>query len=193
MAKKDPRVDAYIAKAAPFARPILKHLRRVVHTGCPGVEETIKWSFPHFDYHGIMCSMAAFQQHCAFGFWKGSLIFDSRKEKEAMGHFGRITSRQDLPPEKKLIAYVRKAAELNAAGIKSPASSKPRERREVIIPDDLHLALRNNAKARKTFEGFSPSNKSEYTKWITGAKREATRNQRLETAIRWMAEGKVRD
>jgi uncharacterized protein YdeI (YjbR/CyaY-like superfamily) len=137
--------------------------------------------------------MASFQRHCAFGFWKGSLIFDSRKEKEAMGHFGRITSVDDLPPERKLIAYVRKAAELNAAGVKSPAASKPRERKEVIIPDDLQLALGNNAKARKTFEGFSPSNKIEYTKWITGAKREATRNQRLETAIRWLAEGKVRD
>jgi hypothetical protein len=31
MAKKDPRVDAYINKAAKLARPILKRLRKVVH------------------------------------------------------------------------------------------------------------------------------------------------------------------
>src|SRR6266478_219735 len=74
MAKKDPRVDAYIKRAAPFARPILKHLRKIVHVGCPDVEETIKWQSPFFERKGIICFMAAFKQHCVFGFWKGSLI-----------------------------------------------------------------------------------------------------------------------
>jgi hypothetical protein len=102
MAKRDPRVDDYIEKPAEFARPILKHLRRVVHLGCPQVQETIKWSFPHFDHKGIMCGMAAFKQHCAFGFWKGKLIFESGEhaKREAMGHLGRINSLSDLPPEK---------------------------------------------------------------------------------------------
>ncbi len=90
MASKDPRIDAYIAKSADFAQPILKHLRKVVHAGCPKVEETLKWSMPHFDYKGVMCGMAAFKAHCVFGFWKESLIFDSGKapEKTAMRSFG---------------------------------------------------------------------------------------------------------
>jgi hypothetical protein len=74
MGKNDPRIDDYIAKSQDFARPILEHLRDLVHKACPEVEETMKWSFPHFDYKGMMCSMAAFKQHCAFGFWKASLI-----------------------------------------------------------------------------------------------------------------------
>src|SRR5437867_12877524 len=98
MGKRDPRVDAYIDKSAPIAKPILKHLRKIVHAGCPDVEETIKWQFPHFDYKGILCGMAAFKNHCALGFWKGSLIFGNKKtEEEAMGQFGRITSLADLP------------------------------------------------------------------------------------------------
>src|SRR5438874_12456988 len=118
MATKDPRIDAYIAKSADFAKPILKHLRKVVHTGCPQVEETIKWSMPHFDYKGMMCGMAAFKEHCAFGFWKADLIFDrdSEAEKSGMGSFGCIKSLNDLPNEKTLIGYVKKAAALNEAG-----------------------------------------------------------------------------
>ena len=134
MARKDPRIDAYIAKAAPFAQPILKHLRKLVHAGCPEVEETMKWSMPHFDYKGPLCGMAAFKQHCSFGFWKSSLVLGSAaSEKDGMGHFGRIGSEKDLPNEKKLIAYVRKAAAFNDAGIKTPRS-KPRTKADASCP-----------------------------------------------------------
>src|SRR3954462_11574713 len=117
MPTKDPRVDAYVERAAPFARPILRHLRKVVHRGCPNVEETIKWSFPHFDYKGVMCGMAAFKGHCTFGFWKSKLVVRDRRSDEGMGQFGRITSLKDLPSEKTLVGYVRKAAELNDKGV----------------------------------------------------------------------------
>lgn len=121
MSKKDPRVDAYIAKSGDFARPILRQLRKTVHDGCPQVEETLKWGFPHFMYKGILCSMAAFKRHCTFGFWKGRLIVDSRKpgataHEPAMGQFGRITAISDLPGEKTLLRFVRKAATLNEEG-----------------------------------------------------------------------------
>src|SRR5437016_14110104 len=111
MARRDPRVDAYIRRAAPFAQPILKQLRKMVHTGCPDVEETIRWNSPFFDHKGPICFMAGFKQHCVFGFWKGSLLF-GKKNKGAMGHFGRIASMDDLPDERELIGNVRKAAEL---------------------------------------------------------------------------------
>jgi uncharacterized protein YdhG (YjbR/CyaY superfamily) len=69
MKNTDPRVDAYIAKAAPFARPILRHLRKLVHEGSPEAEETMKWSMPAFVHRGkILCGMAAFKEHCTFGF-----------------------------------------------------------------------------------------------------------------------------
>ena len=103
MGTKDKRIDAYIAKAAPFARPILTYLRAVVHAACPDVEETIKWSMPAFDYNGPFCSMAAFKQHATFGFWKGALIVDpkTRKPDEAMGDLGRITRVADLPGKRR--------------------------------------------------------------------------------------------
>jgi uncharacterized protein YdeI (YjbR/CyaY-like superfamily) len=194
MDSKDPRIDAYIANSADFAKPILTHLRKIIHAGCRDVEETLKWSRPHFDYKGVMCGMAAFKQHCVFGFWKESLIFDSGKsaEKTAMGSFGCITSLADLPSEKTLIQYVKKAAALNEAGIKAPGRTKPKKREPLEVPDYFSVALKKNAKARKTFENFPPSKRREYLEWVTEAKREETRRERLATSIKWLAEGKAR-
>jgi uncharacterized protein YdeI (YjbR/CyaY-like superfamily) len=195
MEKRDPRVDDYIEKSVEFARPILKHLRRVVHLGCPQVEETIKWRFPHFDYKGIMCGMAAFKHHCAFGFWKAELIFagDKRAKNEAMGHFGRITSLADLPAEKILIGYVQKAAELNEAGVKSLVRAKPTKKPPITIPRYFAATLKENPKARKTFENLSPSHQREYLEWLSETKRDQTREQRIKTSMSWLAEGKPRN
>ena len=194
MATKDSRIDAYIAKSADFAKPILKRLRKVVHAGCPGVEETMKWSMPHFDYKGVMCGMAAFKQHCVFGFWKEALIFDrdTAAEKPAMGSFGCIRSLADLPDQKTLIQYVKKAAALNDAGIKAPGRTQPKKRAPLEVPDYFSAALKKNAKARKTFENFPPSKRREYLEWVTEAKREETRRERLATSIKWLADGKPR-
>lgn len=196
MGKKDPRVDSYIAKSADFAKPILNHLRKLVHAGCPEVEETLKWGAPHFMYKGILCGMASFKNHCAFGFWNKALrlsIKNDRNPEEAMGQFGRITGISDLPNEKIFIGYVKEAMKLNDAGVKVPAKSKPKERKELIIPAYFMSALKKNKKALATFENFSYSNKKEYVEWITEAKSEETRKKRLETAIEWMSEGRVRN
>lgn len=194
MGTRDPRVDAYIAKAADFARPILMHLREVVHEGCPDVEETMKWSFPHFQYKGLLCSMASFKQHAAFGFWRGSPVMGEGKAAEvAMGHFGRITSVKDLPPRKTLLGYVKKAAALNEVVVKPAPKPKRAAKAPVAVPADLVAALRKKAKARRTFEGFSPSHRREYVEWIVGAKRTETRARRIATAAAWMAEGKTQN
>jgi len=196
MAKKDPRVDAFIAKSADFAKPVLIHLRELVHKTCPDVEETMKWSFPHFDYKGIMCSMSAYKQHCAFGFWKASLMKDAKKlldnRKEGMGSFGRITSMKDLPSDKIIISYIKEAMELNDAEIKVK-KLKPTAKKELVIPKYFIEAVKKNKKAFATFENFSDSNKREYVDWITEAKTEETRTKRLDQAIEWMAEGKIRN
>jgi len=197
MGTKDKRVDAYIDGAAEFAKPILTHLRKLVHEACPGVEETMKWSFPHFDYQGVMCSMAAFKSHCAFNFWKASLMqdYDSRMQAvgdTAMGNFGRITKVSDLPPKKTLVAYIREAARLNEEGVKV-ASGRKKSRKELEIPEYFLKAVKKNKQAWTTFEGFSYTNKREYVEWVTGAKTDETRDERLKTAVAWMAEGKVRN
>jgi hypothetical protein len=143
----------------------------------------------------IMLGMAAFKEHCSIGFWKGELILGKRAGSgNGMGHFGKITSRKDLPSDKRVIEYVRKAAVLNKQGIKKPANFKPRSARpELTVPEYLRAALRKNKKAAATFEGFSYTNKKEYVSWLTEAKREETRSQRLQTTIAWLAEGKVRN
>jgi uncharacterized protein YdeI (YjbR/CyaY-like superfamily) len=193
MGKRDPRVDAYIAKSAPFAQPILKHLREIVHGACPDVEETIKWSMPFFDYRGSLCHFAAFKQHCALGFWKGKLLFGGDPlSEDAMGQFGRITSIKDLPPKKVLAAYVKAAAKLNESGVKV-AKAKTATKAAPKAPEDLLAALKKNKKALATYEAFSPSCKRESVDWITEAKRAETRAKRLVDAVAWMAEGKQRN
>lgn len=190
----NPKIDAYIEKSADFAKPILSHLRTIVHQACPDVEESMKWSFPNFLYKGILCNMAAFKAHCAFGFWKSSLIVKNNgKAEKAMGQFGRITNVADLPSKKVLVALIAEAMRLNDEGVPSPTRSKPRMKKEVVVPDDLSASLAKNRKARATFEKFSPGHKREYVEWITEAKTEATRAKRLTTTLEWLAEGKPRN
>ena len=194
MPTPDPRVDAYIAHAANFAKPILLHIRKLVHAACPQVAETMKWSFPHFDCKGTLCSMAAFKQHCALGFWKGELIFGQTAAAQAtMGHFGRLTSLADLPGDKLLIGYIKKAVKLNEAGVKKPAPTKSSSKRELVVPDYFMAALKKNKQALTAFENFSYSHRKEYVEWIVEAKREETRVKRLATALEWLAEGKARN
>jgi uncharacterized protein YdeI (YjbR/CyaY-like superfamily) len=193
MGKPDPRIDAYIAESADFAKPILKHLRDVVHAACPDVEETLKWSAPHFNYKGeMMCGMAAFKQHCAVGFWKGSLVVGKAADtnKEAAGQLGRITQVSDLPSKKVLTGYIRKAMKLNDAGVKAPRMKGP-AKKPLPTPPDLTRALKVNKAAQEGFDSFSPSARREYVEWLLEAKTEATRTRRLETAIEWMSEGKT--
>jgi len=192
MGKRNPRVDAYIEKSADFARPVLTRIRDVVHAACPEVEEKMKWSFPHFDYKGMMCSMAAFKAHCTLGFWKAELVLGDEAREGGMGQFGRITSVRDLPSKKVLTGYVKQAMALNDAGVK-PARvtrAKKGKKPEAAVPGDLAAALKSNKKARATFEGFSPSHRREYIEWITGAKRAETRAKRIATTVEWLEEGK---
>jgi uncharacterized protein YdeI (YjbR/CyaY-like superfamily) len=194
MGSRDPRVDAYIDRSAEFARPILTQIRSVVHAACPDVEETLKWGSPSFTYKGILCGMAAFKQHCAFGFWKGSLIVgpDGSRADEAMGQFGRITKPSDLPSKRVLTGYIRQAMRLNEEG--TPVKRPPkRPKRPLRVPIELKRALERNRKARETFEGFTPSNKRDYAEWIAEAKGAETRQRRLAQAIEWMAQGKPRN
>jgi uncharacterized protein YdeI (YjbR/CyaY-like superfamily) len=192
MGKTDPRIDQYIAKSADFAKPILTHIRRVVHDACPDVVETMKWSSPHFGYKGMMCGMAAFKSHCAFGFWKAALVLDNPAADEGMGSFGKITSIKDLPAEKKLAAYIKKAAKLNDDGVKVARGAAARKK-PIKMPADFAGALKKNKPAQRTFDAFSPSHKREYLEWITEAKTDATRHRRMATAIDWLAEGKPRN
>lgn len=191
----DPRIDAYIAKSAEFAQPVLRHLREVVRTACADAEETIKWGMPHFVYRGkILCGMAAFKQHCAFGLWRGSDVVENASD-EAMGQFGRIASLRDLPEKKALGEMIKKRMraieQAETAPPRKPAA-KPRKP-EAPVPEDLAALLAKNRKARETFERFPPSHRREYIEWIVEAKREETRKRRLEQTLEWLSEGKSRN
>jgi uncharacterized protein YdeI (YjbR/CyaY-like superfamily) len=197
MGTRDPRVDAYIAKSGDFAKPILNHIREVMHAASPKVEETMKWSSPWFEYNGsIMCGMAAFKAHAIFGFWKGALIEGVAPNRnnggDAMGNFGKLTSVKDLPSRKELTALIKEAMRLNDEGITVP---KPRKgpKAEAKVPPELAQALAKNRKANITFQAFTPSKRRDYIDWIDEAKREETKAKRIAQAVEWLAEGKSRN
>lgn len=196
MAAPNPRVDAYIRKSPPFAQPILVHLRKLVHEACPGVEETIKWSNPAFDYKGPFCGFAAFKQHVTFGFWKWELLKDrlpgSGETANPANQFGRLTSLDDLPGDRELKSIIKAAAKLNDDGVKAPPMRKG-PRPALKAPADLVKAIGKNAKAKATFDNFPPGQQREYIAWVLEAKQPATRERRIATAVEWMAEGKVRN
>ncbi len=199
MAAYNKSVDAYIEKSAGFAKPILEYLRELVHKTCPDAEEKIKWGMPFFDYKGeMMCHMASFKQHCAFGFWKATIMKDpvlreTAATETAMGHLGRLSSMKDLPPAKKITAWIKEAMVLNENGIKLPPKIKPAQSSTTEVPDYFIKALNRNKKAQKEFEAFPPGKRKEYITWLAEAKSEDTRTKRMETAIEWIAEGKGRN
>ena len=189
MGQKDSRIDAYIARSAEFARPVLERLRAIVHETVPDVAETVKWGMPHFEHHGLLAGMAAFKQHCTFGFWKGALVTGETGPKDAMGQLGRITSLRELPPKRVLQAWLKRAAALNEAGIPAPRPRK-HPRPPLETPPALATALARNARARRGFDALSPSHRREYVEWLVEAKTDATRERRLATALAQLADGK---
>ncbi len=189
---RDPRIDAYIARQADFARPILEHLREAVHAACPEAEETLKWSMPSFMYKGeILAGMAAFKAHATFNLWRGKELLGDEARKGAMGQFGRLTSLEDVPPPEQLSAIIKEAMALTDSGVK-PVRAKA-VKPPPDTPDDLQAALRDNKAASATFESFPPGCRREYVEWVTEAKRPETRAKRIAQSVEWMAEGRRRN
>ena len=189
---RDPRFDAYIAKAQPFARPILEKVRERVHAVVPDVEEAMKWSAPGFTLDGkILLIMAAFKGHAALNFWRGQEIGDGQPKAGAMGQFGRLTSVDDLPGDDELDSLIGEAAAL--------AKTAPTRRKTKHAPKpapELHpefaAALSKAPKAKAALDGFPPSAQRDYFEWISEAKQDGTREKRIATAIEWLSEGKRR-
>jgi uncharacterized protein YdeI (YjbR/CyaY-like superfamily) len=192
MGKRDPRIDAYIERSADFAKPILSHLRSVIHEACPTVEETIKWSAPFYMYEGILCSTAAFKQHCALIMWKGRLL-PKDDAKYVTTELRKISSFDDLPPKNKLKGYIKALMKLNEEGIKSAARSGPKFTKPLVVPAELKRAIAQNKKAKLAFAAFPPSHKREYAEWVADAKRPETRERRVKAAVEMIAEGKSRN
>lgn len=195
MATIDKRVDAYIRKSQPALRPILLHLRELVHEACPDCAETIKWGMPSFTYQGdILCNIAGFKEHVALSFWKRALLKDPKGllKEGAMGSLGRVTSIDDLPSDAAIRGFITQAMKLNEEGVKV-AKTKPGTKPAPAVPAALKSGLAKNRKARENFESFSPSARGEYIEWIAEAKTDATRDKRLATTLEWLAEGKKRN
>ena len=190
---QDPRVDAYIENSAPFAQTLLRYWRELVHAQCPGVEETIKWGFPHFMWGGrILTSMAAFKAHASIGFWQGEAVTGSSTPREGMGDLGKLGALSDLPPEAELKAMLRTAQALIEQGARPRRRTGPSRKPVQELPAAFAQALAREAAAQAFFDSLAPSHRRDYVEWIAEAKREETRDRRIAQALEWLAEGKRR-
>lgn len=200
----DPRIDAYIAAAAPFAQPILRDWRALVRRCCPEVEEDIKWGMPHFIFRGkILSRMAAFKAHCSIGFWFGEVVNGGEDSKDGsrsagrdgMGDLGKLRSAADLPPQAEQEAMLTRAMALIESG-STPAWLLARSKAPKPLPEmpaELATALQANAAAQAGYVGLAPGQQREYLGWIIEAKRAETRARRVTQAIEWLSEGKTRN
>lgn len=196
----DPRVDAYIARQAGFARPILTHLRALVHAACPEAGEAIKWSMPFFTIAGRnLCNMAGFKAHVAFGFWENaaakdaSAVGDAGGGTSAMGQFGRLTSLSDLPDDATMTTLIAQAADRARSRAAAPSSAPRPARAPLPMPPELEAAIANNPDAAVHWAAFTPGKIRDYAEWIGEAKRPETRDKRIAEAVGWIAEGKDRN
>jgi len=190
---RDARVDAYVARAQPFARPILKHVRKRVHAIVPNAQETLKWGAPAFVLDGkILLIMAAFKNHAALNFWRGQELRGGAASSEAMGRFGRLAALDDLPPDAELDRLIARAAQLSGT---APAPRKPRAapKPEPVLHPEFAAALDRAPSAKATLDAFPPSARRDYLEWVAEAKQDATRAKRIATALEWLAEGKRRN
>ncbi len=193
MGRKLPAVDAYIERAAPFARPILRKVRALFHKALPEVEERIRWGFPNFDQDGILGGMAAFKAHATFGLWRTGEIPEARKLFSANSPMGagKLVEISQLAPDAALVRAIRAAARLNASGVRPKRTSKARK--PPRMPAEFSAALAKSPKARAGFEKLAPGYRREYVEWIAEAKRPETRAKRLATALDWIAKGRSRN
>ena len=197
MTKLNPDVTKYIAESAAFAKPILKHWRKLIHNTCPEVVEVIKWGIPHFDYHGeMMIIMASYKNHCSFSFWKAELLNhpklkENSKLKATDRYLGKIKTEVDLPPDTELIKLIKEAMLLNEKGVKQ-AKTKPEAKTAVEMPVEFLKQLKANPTAKKIFDSKSDSFRKEYNVWISSAKTDDTRGKRIAESLEWIAEGKGR-
>jgi uncharacterized protein YdeI (YjbR/CyaY-like superfamily) len=191
---RDSRIDAYVEKSAPFARPILKHFRELVHTACPEVTETIKWSRPFFEHRGLLCGMAGFKAHCSLIFWheavRDAVTEAARKNKSSAGQVDRVTTLEDLHPDSALLGYIKQSVALNEAGAPARTTPQPKTKTPLVVPPDLASALRKSKSAATRWETLTYSHRKEYLQWIAEAKRPETREKRLTTTLRRLEEPK---
>ena len=187
---QDPRIDAYIAKAAPFAQPILTYLRDLVHRTIPEAGEDIKWGMPCLTYSGKnLAGMAAFKAHCSFG------VHGDGRAIEGMGQYGKMSSLGDMPSDATIVIALLAAKDrIDSTGTALKIASKPKVAKpEIPMPGDFAAELAKAQGARECFDSWAPSHRREYLEWITEAKRPETRTKRIAEASEWIAEGKKRN
>jgi len=179
-------IDEAFSKFTGFQKEYCNHLRKLIHKAMPDVKEDWKWG-PNFNVNGMVCGVWGFKDHVKLVFFKGSAMKDTYKlfnqGKENEGNRSINFSSADKIDDKKIIEYLKEAAEINRKGIKLV-----KKEIKVVMPAILVKAL-NKDKASKTyFESLAPSHRRDYADYISQAKQEETQLRRLDKVMEMLTD-----
>jgi len=148
------------------------------------LEETLKWGTPTYTIEGKnVLGLAGFKNHCALWFHQGVFLKDEKgvlinaQEGTTKGLRQWRFEKGDQLPKTLLKSYVKEAIANQKAG----KTIKPQiQTQKPSIPVELQQALTGSKKVKSAFEKLTPGKQREYAQHISDAKREATRQARVE-------------
>lgn len=160
-----------------------------------GLDEAIKWGAPTYSINKKnIIGLAAFKQYTCIWFFHGTFLKDEGKKlvtpqstTKAMRQW-RFDSLEAIEKEADLIiSYIEEAIENEKQGkrLKPQKNTAP-----IQIPVELQQRLSKNNSLTQHFNKLTPSNQREYCSYIADAKRESTKQNRLEKIIPLILESK---
>jgi len=177
------KIEAYIQKHAD-KKDLLQKLRAIALA--TEMQETLKWGIPTYTIRGKnVAGIASFKEYAGIWFFQGALLKDEHQllvnaqegKTQAMRQL-RFTSVEEIDGQL-LKAYLEEAVANEKAGKKVKIAKKAPPQ----IPALLKDALSQSPELNQMYFQLSEAKQREYAEYITEAKREETRLNRLEKVI----------
>jgi len=184
-------IDQYIQKHEHW-REELTLLRNIINTS--ELKEEVKWGAPAYTLNKkIVLGLGAFKNHMGIWFHQGVFLKDVQ-QKLVNAQEGKTKALRQWRIEKgydidknMVLAYVQEAIENSLAG---KEVKHDRKKKTLNLPPLLKTALVSDSKLAESFYTLSPGKQRDYAEHIDSAKREATKQSRLEKIIPMILEGK---
>ncbi len=157
------------------------------------LEETIKWGSPVYTMEGKnLLSIGAFKNHYAIWFFQGGLLAKNT-ELLVKAQEGKTQAMRQIKFDegsdidiKEISKYIEETISHHKQG-KKISSSVPKE---VIIADDIRKKFKEDNRFKTAFLNLSPGKQREYSEYISQAKKEETRLNRMEKITPLIIAGK---
>ena len=191
MTKKNPKVDAFLARAKVW-RDEMEALRELV-LDC-GLAEEIKWGKPCYTHQGgNVAILQPFKPHLALMFFKGTLMRDPEGILVSQGAHSQAAKRLEIKSVEQVAtmadvvrAYVREAIELEKSGVKVDFDAKAK----LVFPEELTNRMHADPDFAAAFRALTPGRQRAYNLHFSAPKQSKTRAARIEKCLPNILEGR---